>query len=136
MDMMHRLRGFAWLKVILALAIVAVLVIAALKLFTVPKPGVVTHKKPAVDIMRIKQDTLAIQSALDQYKLDNGVYPSTEQGLQALVTMPSTPPLPSHWRTGGYLNQIPVDPWGQPYQYVNNKEKVSVFSKHLQDRTD
>ena len=62
-----------------------------------------------------------IETALKVYKLDNGVYPSTEQGLQALVEPPATGKLPPKWREGGYLekNKVPLDPWGQEFVYLS-----------------
>ena len=61
-----------------------------------------------------------IESALEFYRLDNGRYPTTEQGLSALVQKPTTAPEPRRWRPEGYLQggEVPVDPWGEPYQYV------------------
>jgi general secretion pathway protein G len=64
-----------------------------------------------------KSNLATISSALKMYRLDNGQYPSTEQGLKALVTKPATPPIPSGWAEGGYLSQDPVDAWGNPYTY-------------------
>ncbi len=63
----------------------------------------------------------AIETALKLYKLDNGVYPSTEQGLQALVEPPSTGTLPAKWRKGGYLEKgrVPEDPWGHDFVYLS-----------------
>lgn len=63
----------------------------------------------------------AIDTALKLYKLDNGVYPSTEQGLQALVEPPETGTLPAKWRDGGYLEKgkVPLDPWGNEYVYLS-----------------
>jgi len=60
----------------------------------------------------------SIGSALKMYKLDNGVYPSTEQGLDALVNMPQTGTIPKKWRKGGYMDKIPQDPWGNDYVYM------------------
>lgn len=62
-----------------------------------------------------------IETALNLYKLDNGVYPSTEQGLQALVEPPSVGVLPRKWRTGGYLEKakVPLDPWGNDFVYLS-----------------
>ncbi len=62
-----------------------------------------------------------LETALNMYKLDNGAYPSTEQGLQALVEPPSTGKLPPRWRDGGYLDKgrLPVDPWGNPFVYLS-----------------
>lgn len=71
---------------------------------------------------------LAIQSALDLYKLDNGLYPTTDQGLEALVKKPTASPIPQNWKSDGYLQQLPMDPWGQEYQYVNDNEKLRIYS--------
>jgi type II secretion system protein G len=66
-----------------------------------------------------KADLRAIASALDIYKLDNLSYPSTEQGLQALAAKPTGAPEAQHWKDGGYLKKLPIDPWGNPYQYIS-----------------
>ena len=72
-----------------------------------------------------------IKSGLEQYKLDNGMYPTTEQGLKALVKKSTMPPLPQNWR-GRYLGRIPMDPWGMPYNYfcpgVHNKNSYDLSS--------
>ena len=62
----------------------------------------------------------SLESALKLYKLDNGEYPNTEQGLEALVTRPETGLIPKNWRDGGYLDstKVPKDPWGKPFVYV------------------
>jgi general secretion pathway protein G len=62
-----------------------------------------------------------LEDALKRYKLDNGVYPSTEQGLESLVRKPSSGIVPRNWPEGGYLDktEIPIDPWGNPYVYVS-----------------
>lgn len=62
-------------------------------------------------------DIRTISSALEVYRLDNGAYPTTEQGLMALVKKPTTRPEPANWHGEGYLPQLPVDPWGNPYVY-------------------
>ena len=59
-----------------------------------------------------------IEQALNLYRLDNGVYPTTQQGLEALVERPTTPPVPTAWRRDGYLDHVPRDPWNNPYVYV------------------
>jgi general secretion pathway protein G len=79
-------------------------------------------------IVKAKQDILAIQSALDLYKLDNGIYPTTDQGLNALVTKPTSNPQPRNWKADGYLQKLPVDPWGESYQYINENEKLKIFT--------
>jgi general secretion pathway protein G len=64
-----------------------------------------------------KTDVRTIASSLEMYRLDNRTYPVTSQGLEALVTRPTSPPLPPNWPASGYLSQVPVDPWGHPYIY-------------------
>src|SRR5260221_14706470 len=79
-------------------------------------------------LAKIKEDLIAIQSALEQYKLDNGMYPSTAQGLTALVVAPTVSPVPQYWNSGGYIAVLPSDPWGQAYQYTNEDEVLRVYS--------
>jgi general secretion pathway protein G len=68
-----------------------------------------------------KAQIRSIESALKLFKLDNGFYPSTEQGLEALVRPPTTGRIPEHFREGGYLEKgrVPNDPWGRPYVYIS-----------------
>ncbi|MFL0800890.1 MAG: type II secretion system major pseudopilin GspG [Agarilytica sp.] len=65
----------------------------------------------------VQNDFKAIETALKMYKLDNFVYPSTDQGLEALVSRPESDPSPKNWRKDGYLPELPVDPWGSEYLY-------------------
>ncbi len=62
-------------------------------------------------------DIRTISAALKMYRLDNGDYPTTEQGLKALAERPTTPPVPANWSGEGYVGDVPVDPWGNPYVY-------------------
>lgn len=71
----------------------------------------------APELVKEKNDILRIKNALDLYKIDNGFYPTTQQGLKALVKKPKTPPLPKHWIP--YLPSLPLDPWGGDYYYHN-----------------
>jgi len=66
-----------------------------------------------------KSDIRSIANALDLYKLDNHTYPSTDQGLEALVNKPAGFPEAKNWNPDGYLKKLPQDPWGNPYQYVS-----------------
>lgn len=75
-----------------------------------------------------KSDIQAIANALELYRLDNGHYPSTDQGLEALVNRPSGYPEPRNWDPEGYLKRIPVDPWGEPYMYVNEERDYDIYS--------
>ena len=72
-------------------------------------------------IVKAKVDISAIETGLKLYRLDNGHYPTTEQGLMALVEQPSTEPLPMKWPQGGYLEreQIPKDPWNREFLYLS-----------------
>ncbi len=79
-------------------------------------------------IVKVKQDILVIQNALDLYKLDNGYYPTTDQGLLALVEKPTTNPIPTDWKP--YLKSVPKDPWGREYIYLSPGEhgEVDIFT--------
>jgi general secretion pathway protein G len=83
-------------------------------------PKIMGHPEEAKRTMAAVQIT-SLETAIESYKLDNGVYPSTEQGLQALVEAPSTGRLPAKWRTGGYVakGKVPKDPWGNDYIYLS-----------------
>jgi general secretion pathway protein G len=80
-------------------------------------------KKAAVDIQ-------SLESALEMYKLKNNVFPSTEQGLDALVNEPTIDPIPRNYRQGGFIKRLPADPWGNPYQLLSPGELsvVDIFS--------
>ena len=106
-----RLRGFTLIEIMVVVAILGIL--AAL---VVPK---VMGRPDEARIVAAKQDIAAIHQALKLYRLDNLRYPTTEQGLAALVEKPTTGPIPNNWKAGGYLERLPNDPWGAPYQYLN-----------------
>lgn len=103
-------RGFTLIEVMVVIVILAVL--AAL---IVPR---VMSRPDEARVVAAKQDIEAISQALKLYKLDNMSYPTTEQGLMALVKKPTLPPVPQNWKTNGYLEKLPNDPWGHPYQYL------------------
>ncbi len=104
-------RGFTLIEIMVVL-----IIIGLLAGIIVPKLiGRTEEAKRTKAKMQIKN----LQTALDLYKLDNGVYPSTEQGLQALVEKPTIGEIPKHWREGGYIDKIPKDPWGNPYVYIS-----------------
>jgi general secretion pathway protein G len=71
--------------------------------------------------LKAKMQIETIETALKLYRLDNGSYPSTDQGLEALITQPDTPPVPNKWREGGYLEKgkLPKDPWGNAFVYLS-----------------
>ena len=103
-------RGFTLIEIMVVIAILGIM--AA---FIVPK--LVGHTDTA-KVTGAKQDIATIKQSLILYKLDNQRYPTTEQGLQALVTKPCSGPAANGWMSDGYLEKIPKDPWGNPYQYL------------------
>ena len=114
--------GFTLIEIMVVVVILAVL--AALVL-----PSIMGRPDEA-RVVAAKQDVATVLQALKLYRLDNGRYPTTEQGLQALVTRPTTAPVPANWKQGGYLERLPRDPWGRAYQYLNPglKGEIDVFS--------
>ena len=112
--------GFTLIEVM-----VVVVILGILAAIIVPK---IMSRPEQARMVKVKQDILAIQSALDLYKLDNSFYPTTDQGLQALITKPTIPPLPRNFKNEGYLQDLPIDPWGEAYQYANDDEKIRIFS--------
>jgi general secretion pathway protein G len=73
-------------------------------------------------------DMKAIEQALELYRLDSGDYPTTGQGLEALVEKPAIPPIPRNWKPEGYLERVPFDPWGNPYVYVAGGGRFTLRS--------
>ena len=73
-------------------------------------------------------DVRAIQQALNLYKLDNGRYPTTEQGLQSLVTKPQVGIVPARWNSEGYIEKVQLDPWGNDYLYLSNGDRYTLKS--------
>ena len=109
--MKTRQSGFTLIEVMIVIVILGVL--AAL---IVPK---VMGRPDEARIAAARQDIATIMQSLKLYKLDNRRYPTTEQGLNALVQKPTLAPVPESWNAGGYLERLPNDPWGQAYRYLN-----------------
>lgn len=114
--------GFTLIEVMVVVVILGIL--AAL---IVPK---IMSRPDEARAIAAKQDVAALAQALKLYRLDNRRYPSTEQGLQALVAKPAQAPVPDNWKSGGYLERLPLDPWGKPYQYLNPglRGEIDIFS--------
>lgn len=114
--------GFTLLEVMIVVVILGIL--AAL---VVPK---IISRPDEARVVAAKQDIASLMQALKLYRLDNQRYPSTEQGLQALVTRSTLAPIPSNWKSGGYIDRLPKDPWGHPYQYLNPglHGEIDIFS--------
>ena len=101
--------GFSLLELM-----VVVVILSILALVIVPR---VIDRPDQARAARAQSDIAAIASAVNLYRLDNFRYPTTEQGLAALVNAPVTPPVASNW--SGYMDRLPQDPWGEPYQYLS-----------------
>lgn len=106
-------QGFTLIELMVVIVILSILAV-----YVAPKimgrPDQAKQVKASVDIQ-------SLETALRLYRLDNGFYPTTEQGLEALVTPPTTGKIPKNWREGGYLerNRVPKDPWGNDYVYLS-----------------
>ncbi len=104
-------QGFTLMEILIVVVILSILAIMVVPQFM--------DQPDKARVARAQADIQALQTALSLYKLDNFRYPSTAQGLQALVSKPSGQPEAKNWKPGGYLQQLPNDPWGNPYQYLN-----------------
>lgn len=114
--------GFSLLELM-----VVVVILSILALVVVPR---VIDRPDQARAARARADIAAIASAVNLYRLDNFRYPTTEQGLAALVTRPTSDPAPENWAENGYMDRLPVDPWGKPYLYLSPgvHEDFDVFS--------
>lgn len=111
--------GFTLIEVM-----VVVIILGILAAIVVPQ---VMDKPDQARVTKAKSDIRALESALNLYKLDNFVYPSTDQGLEALVSKPGAAPEPKNWKQ--YMPRLPKDPWGEPYQYSSpDGSNVEIIS--------
>jgi general secretion pathway protein G len=107
----RRARGFTFIELIVAIAILALLA-------TIVLPRVIGRLDDAA-VAKAKSDIAGLGSALNMYKLDNFTYPSSDQGLDALVSKPAGQPEARNWRAGGYIDRLPKDPWQKDYVYLS-----------------
>ncbi len=113
--------GFTLIEIMVVVIILGILA-------AIVAPNVIGRIDDA-QIARVQQDLRGVESALKFYRLDNFAYPSSEQGLQALVTRPNDPNI-RNWKAGGYLDRLPKDPWGKQYLYVNpgQNSEMDIYS--------
>ncbi|MEO0436315.1 MAG: type II secretion system major pseudopilin GspG [Pseudomonadota bacterium] len=114
----QRAAGFSLVEILVVLVIMGLLV-------SIVAPTVLNQADDA-RIKKARADFKAIETALKIYRLDNYVYPTTEQGLDALVTASSLDPEPRNFKDGGYLSEVPLDPWGRQYLYLSPGENGEV----------
>lgn len=118
-----RNKGFTLIEIM-----VVVVILGILATLVVPK---IMGRPDEARAVAAKQDIASVMQALNLYRLDNSRYPTTEQGLQALVERPASEPQPRNYKQGGYLARLPVDPWGGSYQFlspgIHNEVDVMSF---------
>jgi general secretion pathway protein G len=108
---MRKNNGFTLIELLVVILILSLLVaIVAPRIL-----GRTDEARRTAAQVQIKQ----LEGALNLFRLDNGFYPTTEQGLEALVTKPTISPIPLKWREGGYIPKVPADPWGKPFAYLS-----------------
>ncbi|MEY2907852.1 MAG: hypothetical protein RLZZ602_375 [Pseudomonadota bacterium] len=119
---MQNQRGFSLIEILVVLVIMGLLI-------SVVAPTVLNSADDA-RLQKVQADFKAIETALKIYRLDNYVYPTTEQGLLALVEPTTLEPEPRNFKQGGYLEEVPMDPWGREYLYLSPGEngEVDIFS--------
>jgi general secretion pathway protein G len=107
-----RERGFTLIEILVVVMILGLLISLA-------APRILGRTDDA-RIVKAKADIRAIEEALNLYRLDSGTYPTTEQGLSALVERPDSEPVPQRWREDGYLERLPADPWDGDFLYASD----------------
>lgn len=112
--------GFTLIEIMVVMVILGIL-------GTLIVPNIISRPDQA-RALAAKSDIQQLANTLKQYRLDNGFYPSTSQGLEALVEAPGSFPEPRQYPPEGYLSKLPVDPWGNPYYYLNQGASIDVYT--------
>jgi len=117
----RRQSGFTLIEIMVVVIIIGILA-------AIVAPNVIGRVDDA-QITKAKAEIANIENALKFYRLDNFTYPTSEQGIEALVTKPADPNI-KNWKPGGYLPKLPNDPWGNPYLYLNpgNQGEIDVYT--------
>jgi general secretion pathway protein G len=115
-------RGFTLIEILIVVVILGIL--AGIVVVNV------MDRPDQARVVAARNDIAALSNALKLYRLDNGAYPSADQGLQALIRRPESGNIPGNWKPGGYVERLPKDPWGNDYQYLNPGVygEIDVFS--------
>lgn len=112
MELRHRQHGFTLIEIMVVVVIIGILI-------GLVAPNILGRVDKA-RVTAARADISTLEQALEMYRLDNQTFPSTDQGLEALVTRPTGSPEARNWNPEGYLKKgLPTDPWGNPYQYVS-----------------
>jgi general secretion pathway protein G len=117
---MKKNQGFTLIEIIVVVVIIGILA-------TLVAPKFLGRTDDA-RIVKAKSDIQQLESSLNLYKLDNYQYPTTDQGLEALVEKPSSDPVPNNWKQGGYVNKLNKDPWQRDYLYESDGQNVLIYT--------
>jgi len=115
-------QGFTLLEVMVVIVILGILA-------SMVVPNLMGNKDKA-DVQKAISDIVALENSLDMYKLDNSIYPTTDQGLESLTQKPTSIPVPRNYREDGYVKRLPQDPWRNDYLLLSpgDNTKIDVFS--------